>query len=29
MSNIQKALDFIGTFASGDAKLAASLLDEG
>ena len=29
MSNIQKALDLIGTFATGDAKLAASLLDEG
>lgn len=29
MSNIQKALDLIGTFASGDAKLAANLLDEG
>ena len=29
MNNIQKALDLIGTFASGDAKLAAKLLDEG
>ena len=29
MNNIQKALDLIGTFASGDAKLAANLLDEG
>lgn len=29
MSNIQKALDLIGTFATGNAKLAASLLDEG
>ena len=29
MSNIQKALDLIGTFATGDAGLAASLLDEG
>ena len=29
MSNIQKALDLIGTFATGDAELAASLLDEG
>lgn len=28
MSNIQKALDLIGTFATGDAELAASLLDE-
>lgn len=29
MSNIQKALDLIGTFATGNAELAASLLDEG
>lgn len=29
MSNIQKALDLIGTFATGDTELAASLLDEG
>ncbi len=29
MSNIQKALGLIGTFATGDADLAASLLDEG
>ena len=29
MSNIQKALNLISTFASGDAKQAASLLDEG
>ena len=29
MSNIQKALELIGAFATGDAKLAASLLDEG
>lgn len=29
MSNIQKALGLIGTFATGDAELAASLLDEG
>ena len=29
MSNIQKALDLIGTFVTGDAELAASLLDEG
>ena len=29
MSNIQKALDLIGTFATGDADKAASLLDEG
>lgn len=28
MSKIDKALDLIGTFASGDAELAASLLDE-
>lgn len=28
MSNIQKALDLIGTFATGNAELAASLLDE-
>ena len=28
MSNIQKALDLISTFATGDAELAASLLDE-
>lgn len=28
MSNIQKALDLIGTFATGDTELAASLLDE-
>lgn len=29
MSNIQKALDLISTFATGDADKAASLLDEG
>lgn len=29
MGNIQKALDLIGTFATGDTELAASLLDEG
>ena len=29
MSNVQKALDLIGTFATGNAELAASLLDEG
>ena len=29
MSNIHKALDLIGTFATGNAELAASLLDEG
>ena len=29
MSNTQKALELIGTFATGDAELAASLLDEG
>lgn len=29
MSNIQKALDLIGTFATGDTELAASLLGEG
>lgn len=29
MSNIQKALDLISTLATGDAELAASLLDEG
>ena len=29
MSNIQKALNLISTFATGDAKQAASLLDEG
>ena len=29
MTNIQKALELIGTFASGDTEKAASLLDEG
>lgn len=29
MSNIQKALDLIGTFVTGDTELAASLLGEG